>query len=64
MEAIVALAGSTSPAEFRAQLSGEATYQSLMRLAANRPEIEVASFIAENGDIDQFHPWLAGGQYQ
>jgi diguanylate cyclase (GGDEF)-like protein/PAS domain S-box-containing protein len=54
MEAIVAKAAPTSAADFRAMLSDEATHQALKRLTAKRPEIDVASLIAENGDIVNF----------
>jgi diguanylate cyclase (GGDEF)-like protein/PAS domain S-box-containing protein len=54
MEAIVAAAAPSSPAEFRARLADEPTHLALQGVATGRPEVDVATLIADNGDIVNF----------
>ncbi len=51
IQAIVTNAQPTSPADFRAKLGEFSVYEALTEIANSRPEIEVASLLADNGDV-------------
>ena len=54
MQAMVDGVAPTSPAEFRERLAEHSIYAALKGIATARPEIDVASLVADNGDIVNF----------